>query len=197
MTQKIANPQPIFLDARGTLIDGGAIYLGEPNADPQTSPVVAYWDSALTVVAAQPLATLGGFIVNGVTPAAVFIAEDDYSMRVLDAFDVLVFYSPSVFNQADQFQPKDSDLTAIAALSTTPFGRALLTLANQQALVSALGSLPYLGSGGGTVSGDISRASNGKYHFNVDSALTGRWYYTAVGAPDPTTNPGDIWVEIA
>jgi hypothetical protein len=38
------------------------------------------------------------------------------------------------------FQPVDSDLTAIAALSTTTYGRALLTLANQAALMGLLSS---------------------------------------------------------
>ncbi len=38
----------------------------------------------------------------------------------------------------DTFQPLDSDLTAIAALSTTAFGRALLILANQAALTAAI-----------------------------------------------------------
>lgn len=37
------------------------------------------------------------------------------------------------------YQPLDSDLSAIAALSTTSFGRALLTLANAAALQSAAG----------------------------------------------------------
>ncbi len=40
----------------------------------------------------------------------------------------------------DGKQPVDSDLTAIAALSTTSFGRGLLTLANQAALLSAAGA---------------------------------------------------------
>lgn len=38
-------------------------------------------------------------------------------------------------------QPLDADLTAIAALSTTAYGRALLTLANQAALQSAVGTI--------------------------------------------------------
>lgn len=38
------------------------------------------------------------------------------------------------------YQPLDSDLTAIAALSTTPYGRAFLTLANQAALMALMSS---------------------------------------------------------
>jgi hypothetical protein len=39
----------------------------------------------------------------------------------------------------DQFQPLDSDLTAIAALSTTTYGRALLALADAAALNAVIG----------------------------------------------------------
>lgn len=38
------------------------------------------------------------------------------------------------------YQPTDSDLTAIAALTTTAFGRDLLTLADQAALLTTIGS---------------------------------------------------------
>lgn len=41
---------------------------------------------------------------------------------------------------ADAAQPSDSDLTAIAALTTTPFGRSLLTQADATAARSTLGS---------------------------------------------------------
>lgn len=40
------------------------------------------------------------------------------------------------------YQPLDADLTAIAALATAAYGRSLLTLANQAALYTALGTGP-------------------------------------------------------
>lgn len=43
---------------------------------------------------------------------------------------------------ATLYQPLDSDLTAIAALTTAAYGRNLLTLANQAALVAAVGAIP-------------------------------------------------------
>jgi hypothetical protein len=45
-------------------------------------------------------------------------------------------------------QPVDSDLTAIAALTTTSFGRALLALTNAAAMVAAVGTLPAGGTTG-------------------------------------------------
>lgn len=44
---------------------------------------------------------------------------------------------------ASGYQPLDSDLTAIAALTTTAYGRGLLELANQAALQSAVGITQY------------------------------------------------------
>lgn len=47
-------------------------------------------------------------------------------------------FATTVVNALAGKQPLDSDLTAIAALSTTPYGRAVLELANQAALVALL-----------------------------------------------------------
>lgn len=54
-------------------------------------------------------------------------------------------------------QPADSDLTAIAALATTTFGRNLLTLANQSALLSAAGALS---TSGGVITGNVTMRGN-------------------------------------
>lgn len=191
--QKIGNPVPIFIDARGTLIDDGQIYLGVANGDPQTNPIVAYWDSALTQVAQQPIRTVGGYIVNGTNPAQVFIAENDYSMRLLDAFNALVFYSPSVFVTGISFQPLDSDLTAISAQANTPYGLALLTAANQAALQAAVGYAPFTG---GTVTTNIVRQGAGVHPYWNNPAITGGRLYDAgvVGTADPTSQPGDMAV---
>jgi hypothetical protein len=125
--QKLGNPVPLFLDATGRLLDGGKIFVGIKDGDPETDPIATFFDSALTIHANQPIRTLGGFIVNGINPASAFIAEEDYSMRVYDSLDNLVEYSPSVFAAGASFQPLDTDLTAIAALTTQPYGRSLLT----------------------------------------------------------------------
>jgi hypothetical protein len=133
--QLIGNPVPLYLDSRGTLLDAGKIYVGVAGMDPEESPISVYWDAELTEEADQPLRTLGGRIVNGQNQAFVFAGDGDYSLRVRDADDVLVTNVVSVADVTGgesggggTWQPLDSDLTAIAALVTTPFGRALLTL---------------------------------------------------------------------
>lgn len=124
--QRVGNPVPLFLDTTGRLMDGGKIYVGVQDGDPQTNPIIAYFDSALTIVAPQPIRTVGGFIVNVATPASIYVAEGDYSMRVLDSLDNLVEYSPSVFAPGASFQPLSAVLTDLAALALTEQGEALL-----------------------------------------------------------------------
>lgn len=77
----IESPYPQFFDLDGSPLDAGYIYIGEQNQNPETSPVVVYWDEALTLPAPQPLRTLNGMISNSGTPAFVYAAAD-YSMMV-------------------------------------------------------------------------------------------------------------------
>lgn len=196
MTQRIINPFPLYLDKRGNLLDGGFVYIGTAGADPETSPVATYWDSALTLPAVQPLRTLGGVIVNNGNPAFVFVAGDNYSLRVRDNTMDEVFYVASVVQAEVPYQPLDADLTAIAALATTSFGRSLLTLANTAALKAATGIPDCLPLTGGTVTGNIIRSAAGAHTYHTNSAFTsGRIFTTASGAADPTSLPGDIWFE--
>lgn len=130
--QKVRNPIPLFLDITGRLMDGGKIYIGVADGDPQTDPIDTFWDHALTVPATQPIRTVGGQIVNGVSPAAVFVAEDDFSIRILDQLDNLVDYSASNFDGIN-FQPLDADLTTISGQANTAYGLDLLTSASPTA----------------------------------------------------------------
>lgn len=80
--------------------------------------------------------------------------------------DARILGALSAVTAASTYQPLDSDLTAIAALSTTAFGRALLVAANAADLRTAasLGdaSTRNVGSSAGTVAaGDDPRLSGG------------------------------------
>ena len=197
MSQRIDNPVPTFVDRRGYLLDGGHIYVGEPNKDPEQFPIALSWNAALTTPATQPLRTLGGVIVNGESPSFVYGAGDDYSLRVRDIDGGEVFFVPSSKQAGAQFQPLNTGLSAIAALATTPYGRGLLTLANQGALKSATGIPDGIPATGGPVSGNITRTGAGPHLYYADGSLTsGRVYVTAKGAADPTSQPGDIWLEL-
>lgn len=139
---KLANPIPLWLDGRGALLDGGFIYVGEPNLDPEVpaNQIPLFFDAAMTIPAAQPIRTLGGRIVNGANPAFVYFDAPDFSLYVRDVDGVLVTAVAEALETGGvTYQPEDTDLTAIAALATTAFGRNLLILANQAALRAAVG----------------------------------------------------------
>lgn len=197
---KVVNPQPLFLDGRGALLDAGYIYIGTANNNPETpaNQLQLYWDNALTIQAPQPLRTLGGVIVNGQNPSMVFFNEANYSMTVRDADEVLVSYISSAADVGGvpvAYQPLDSDLTAIAAIATTSYGRGLLALANQAALKSATGIPDCLPLVGGTVTGNILRGSAGAHLYHQTNGFnSGRVFLTAEGAADPTSLAGDIWL---
>lgn len=196
MTQPIGNPFPLFLDKAGRPLTGGKVYIGESGQDPQTHPLDAFFDTALSVAASQPINVIGGVMTNDGNPAMVYVDEDNYSIRVRDADGAEVFYLASAVFAQDQYQPLDSDLTAIAALSTTTYGRALLALANAAALRSYAGVVDPLPLAGGTVTGEIKRSGAGAYPYMADAAYTvARIFVTANGAADPRTQVGDIWLE--
>lgn len=192
---KLTNPTPLFLNARGTLLDAGYIYVGVAGADPEDEPIQVYWDFERSKPADQPLRTLGGVIVNGVAPAPVFMAEADYSLRVRDADGNQISYEPTLYPDLPDYQPLDVDLTLIAALTTTAFGRNLLTLASQAALRSATGIPDPLPLAGGTVTGNIQRAGAGAHTYHVNNAFTSGRIFGPEYTSDPTTAPGDIWLK--
>ena len=182
------------------MLDGGYVYIGAPNTDPEipANRLQCYWDKNKTIPAPQPLRTQGGQIVNGANPSFVFLNETNYSQTLKDADGVLVAYVASATDTGDaavSYQPLDSDLTAIAALATTAYGRGLLILANQAALKSATGIPDPLPAAGGSVSGNIARTGAGVHLYHMAAAMaSGRVFLTAAGAADPTSLPGDIWL---
>lgn len=191
---RLTNPTPLFLDGRGVLLDGGYIYIGIAAGDPEVQPIDTFWDAGLTVPAAQPFRTMGGVIVNGASPSQVFFAETDYALTIRDGDSNLVFYSATSYPLGTAYQPLDADLTAIAALATTPYGRGLLTLANQAALMTATGIPSCLPLAGGEVTGDITRSGAGGFgYWSNDAMNSGRKFLTASDAADPTSQPGDEW----
>lgn len=198
MTQRLNNPFPLFLDASGVPLQNGAIYMGEPGQDPETHPLATFWDDALTIAAAQPFQTLGGVIVNNGAPSFVYAAGEDYSLRVRDSDGGEQFFLASTAVMGVEYQPLDSDLTAIAELATTAYGRALLTLANQAALKAATGIPDPLPLAGGSMTGNITRQGAGVHLYHVDGAMiSGRVFLTAHDAADPTSLAGDVWLKKA
>lgn len=196
MTQRIGNPYPLFLDGRGRPLTGGKVYVGEAGQDPQTHPVDLFFDTDLSVAADQPVHVIGGLLSNDGNPAMVYAGEEQYSIRVRDADGAEVFYLANAVLDSEQFQPLSGDLTAIDALATTSYGRALLALADAAALRAYAGIVAPLPLTGGSVTGEIKRGGAGAYPYMADAAYTvSRIFVTANGAADPRTQTGDLWLE--
>ena len=196
VTVKVTNPTPTFQDARGLLLDGGQVFVGVANGDPRQQPLTLYSDRQLTQALAQPVRTVGGYLVSQADMVEVFLQADDYSMLVLDHRGAQVFYNPSLYanSTVGASQPLDSDLTAISAQGTNEYGRGLLLLADQAALRAATGIPNPLPLTGGQMTGGITRQGAGAYAYGAQAELTGMRIFNPlpVGTADPTSQPGDI-----
>jgi hypothetical protein len=89
----IQPPFPIFTDTDGSPLENGYIWLGTANQDPQANPITAYWDAALTITAAQPIRTSGGYPARSGTPARLYVASD-YSIRVQNKNGSTLYSAP-------------------------------------------------------------------------------------------------------
>ena len=85
-------PFPAFAGADGQPLDDGYIWIGTVNLNPITNPIVAYWDSALTITAVQPIRTSGGYPVYQGTPSRIYTASD-YSIQVQNKNATVVYTS--------------------------------------------------------------------------------------------------------
>ncbi len=142
MSVRIINPFPYFRDKRGLPLDGGAAYIGDDGDDPELIPGDVWLDEALTIAAPQPISVIGGLLAYDGNPTQFYITGPSFSIRTRDSDGAEVFYEPSAVVENTAYQPLDSDLTAIAALATTAFGRAVLELADEAAAQAYFGVTP-------------------------------------------------------
>ena len=91
MTVMVQPPFITFKDVDGDPLESGYVYIGEYGLNPEVSPVSLYWDKDLSIPAAQPLRTLGGYASRGGTPSNIFISERRYSITVRDKNQQLVY----------------------------------------------------------------------------------------------------------
>ena len=101
MTDQIVRLGPEYFPrvTTGVPISAGSIYIGEPDTDPEIVgnqiTVNALQENGSTVAISQPILTSGGGIplYNG-SPVTLSVSES-YSLKVLDSFDVQIYYVPS------------------------------------------------------------------------------------------------------
>lgn len=96
----ISNPVGFFLDSNGSPLQGGSVYIGQPNTDPTNSAnwITIYQDAALTIPLQQPLKTTNGQpSLNGSQiPVYLGLSVTTYSLATLNAGGVVVMSLPSV-----------------------------------------------------------------------------------------------------
>lgn len=86
-------PYPIFSDVDGKPLDNGYIYVGVVDQNPEVSPTAVYWDSELTIPAAQPIRTSGGYPARNGTPSRIY-ASSDYSITVRNKNGLFIYSAP-------------------------------------------------------------------------------------------------------
>jgi len=94
MAVKITQKYELFKDVDGDPLENGYIYIGTTGLNPEVSPITVYFDEALTLPAAQPLRTSGGYIQNAGTPANIYV-NTDYSITVRNKNETLIYTSLS------------------------------------------------------------------------------------------------------
>jgi len=90
----IQAPFPVFQDRDGQPLENGYVWIGVANLNPQTNPVVAYYDAALTIPAPQPLRTINGYISRAGSPAQVYVDGVSFSILVQDSKGSMVYNFP-------------------------------------------------------------------------------------------------------
>jgi hypothetical protein len=87
----IESPYPVFTGLDGLPLNNGRIWVGAAGMDAVASPLTVYWDKALTIPAAQPIRTSGGYPVYNGTPSALYANAAAVSITVKDERGLVVF----------------------------------------------------------------------------------------------------------
>jgi hypothetical protein len=90
MSVAVFDPYSLIFDRDGQPLENGYLWFGTAAQNPQTNPIVVYWDQAGTQIAAQPIRTSGGYPVRNGAPARVYVNADDYSLVIRDKNSRLV-----------------------------------------------------------------------------------------------------------
>jgi hypothetical protein len=145
---------PIFTDIDGQPLEDGYIFIGVANLQPIGNPITVYWNAALTIPAAQPIRTRGGYPVNSGTPARLYV-NSDYSIRVQNRNGSIVYSSPTA---TERYSPVVFGGNAQEVVYDPPFQNAVQT--NVEAKLSEIVSVEDFGAVGDGVTDDSTAVQN-------------------------------------
>ena len=91
----VVSPFIPFMNKAGIPLESGYVYIGVSDLNPETNPITVYWDAALTISAAQPLRTSGGYFIRSGSPSTVYASGTDFSMTVRDKLKNLIWSAPA------------------------------------------------------------------------------------------------------
>lgn len=90
----VTTPFPLFNDVDGQPLENGRVWVGLPGLNAKTNPKGIFWDEDLTIPAAQPVGTKGGYPQWSGAPRR-FFCDGDYSILVENKFGAPVYGSYS------------------------------------------------------------------------------------------------------
>lgn len=122
----IERPYVVVPDVDGQPVDDGYVYIGAAGLNAESNPVSVYWDSALTVPAAQPIRTINGFFSQNGSPGMLYTASDDYSMLVRNKNSSLIYSALSAAKK-DTNTVRTYDNVAAMKLASPAVGQMLAT----------------------------------------------------------------------
>lgn len=165
----IGTPAPIFPDFDGTPLENGFVYIGQPNLNPEVSPVQVYWDLAGTQPAAQPIRTIAGMFSRFGTPANVYTPAA-YSLTLKNKNGSLIGYFPTA-TDFDSSVITNGRIDDIANSTDMSKGVALVGGAGRVvATIAVLKTLPKTGSPEAFVMGYYAAGDGGGGQYRYDSS---------------------------
>lgn len=112
-TLSVNPPFPTFTDIDGDPLEAGYVYIGTAGLNPITNPIQAYWDAALTIPAAQPIRTIGGYPSYNGSPGMLYV-NSDYSITVRNKNSTLVYSSLNATQRFSNIVLSDIDAEKVS-----------------------------------------------------------------------------------
>ena len=121
MSFEVTNPFPVFTDLKGEPLENGNLFIGTVSLNPETNPISVFFDEALTIPAAQPIRTIGGYPSRDGTPSNLFVTDETFSITVRDKNNKFVF---SKLGSSAAFESKELEfMTDIETSNLTGINR--------------------------------------------------------------------------